>query len=229
MNRVSLATLATAAAVFAACGDSRAARAPSVAGASAVAVGAAGRPDSVSTLPAGYALTDTADFTGMTNDGRRAILRAPDGTALDTVDLGFGVHTVGRDSLLLLPVRAEDLGGGQMGAGITEHELLHAGRRRALKTLLPHFSDYFSSPAVIDRALFYWGLEPDPASRAGHYQLWAVRYDFPTARRDSLALGSVTMETDDRGYLTAPFREGPEVIYRMGEVRWSWRPPPTGR
>ena len=165
-----------------------------------------------------FRMRDTSDYTSMIGGGRRAVLER-EGRLLDTVDLAFGVHSVGRDSLLFLPVRTGhfevDTEGDSTGyPEITEHVLWTPVARRPLKERLPYFFPYFSSPTFADGALHYWGMR-GLSPKTGRYLLYAARWRIASDAIDTLPLDSVTLLTDARGALPEPVVSGDgHVVYR---------------
>lgn len=165
-----------------------------------------------------FRLRDTSTYTSMIGGGERAVLERG-GQLLDTVDLAFGVHAIGRDTLLFLPVRTDyhevDASGDSTGyPEITEHVLWSPAGRRALKDRLPWFADYFSSPAFADGALHYWGMRP-LSPEGGRYMLYAARWRVAADAIDTLPLDTLALYTDARGALPAPVVAGDgHVVYR---------------
>jgi hypothetical protein len=80
-----------------------------------------------------------------------------------------------------------------------------------LRSRLPYFDSYFSSPVVLDSAVVYWGIREAPANEP--HWLYAIRYDPRTKRLDSLALRTETFGTDYRYYLAPPLREGDVISF----------------
>ena len=174
--------------------------------------------------PAGarYTLTDTLAWATMIEEGKRVVLRA--GTAVvDTVDVLFGVHHVGRDSLLFLPVLAYEADSAERAsmpappAWPSDHVLCTPAGRRLLSELVPHFNSGFSSPSVIDSTLYYWGMKAEGTQ--GSYRLYAMRYLPRAARLDSLFLREEAPATDFRYFYGPPFEEGGAVVFDGGEAR----------
>lgn len=172
-------------------------------------------PVSASSLPAGYTLTDTSGWAFFEEDGQRAILRR--GTvAIDTVDLYFGVSVVGEDSLVFLPVRTDTIP--LSSASVltyesfpTEHVFWTPTSRRKLRDLLPFFNADASSPTTPSMSVIhYWGIAPHPPTN----RLYAMRYDFRTARVDSVFLDREdALATDYRYHLGIPQIHGSEVSF----------------
>ena len=175
-----------------------------------------------------FELRDTTDYTSMIGGGQRALLTR-DGELLDTVDVAFGVHAIGRDTLLFLPVRTGyfevDAKGDSTGyPEITEHVLWAAGTRRPLESRLPYFRSYFSSPAFADGAVHYWGMRP-LSQETGAYLLYAARWRVAADAIDTLPLDSLTLQTDARGALPPPTVSGDgHVIYRTAGLAFRVAP-----
>lgn len=169
-----------------------------------------------------YELSDTSGWATMIEEGKRAVLRG-DGALIDTVDAGFGVHALGRDTLVFLPVlayevdSAEAAGMAASAASPDEYVLCAPTGRHRLSALLPHFNSGFSSPSVVDSTLYYWGLHR--VDDRGRYRLLAMRYSARTNRVDSLFLREETPATDFRYFYTPPFEEQGSIIFEGGEAR----------
>jgi len=181
---------------------------------------------SQSALPSGYTLGDTTDWHSMLEEGRRAMLRRA-GATIDTVDLTFGVAVVGKDSLVFLPVRTDTLPIAidsvvWYESFPTQHVLWTPVRRRELSDLLPFFNANFSSPTIArESVIYYWGIAPHDTGSS----LYAIRYDFRTARLDSLSLNREDrLATDYRYHLGLPQVRDNEVSFD-GVVldRTTWR------
>jgi hypothetical protein len=108
------------------------------------------------------------------------------------VDIDFGVHAVGKDSLVFLPVIADD---------IDDHIIYDGASCVKLASTLPYLDSYFSSPSIANNDFRYWGLKKlsDTA-----YAIYAMRFRFRQARLDSLPLDTVRLATDYRFYFAAP-------------------------
>ena len=171
---------------------------------------------------AGVELRDSTPYQSEVGDGTLALLYAS-GAYVDSVDAAFGAHAVGRDSLLFLPVRSYTLDDGGRGAEIARHVLASGGTRRELEGWLPHFTSYFSSPAVHDRALYYWGLRPLSA-QGGRYELYAMRYAFGASRLDSIRLDIAELYTDNRFHLSRPAVTDSGVVFAGDSATYLVRP-----
>ena len=195
--------------------------------------------------PAGatYTLGDTLAWATQIEEGKRVVLQAG-GAAIDTVEVLFGVHHVGRDSLVFFPVLAYEADSAERAtmsappAWPTDHVLCTPSGRRLLSEIVPYFNSGFSSPAVIDSAVHYWGMKPEGTQ--GSYRLYAMRYSPRHARLDSLFLREEAPATDYRYFYAPPFEEDGAVVFDGGDARvlvdpatWrlmrveSRRPPPT--
>ena len=158
----------------------------------------------------------------MIEEGKRAVLRAG-GAIIDTVDVAFGVHAVGRDSLVFLPVVAYDLDSAQRSqmngppAAPEEHVLCTPSGRRVLSEMLPHFNSGFSSPTVIDSTVYYWGLKLLDAN--GRFRLYAMRFAPRTARLDSVFLREEMPATDFRYFYGPAFEQEGAIVFEGGGGR----------
>ena len=178
-------------------------------------------PDSVptptpqDTLPTGYALTDTTNWGTIEEDGQRAVLRRG-GTAIDTVDLTFGVAAVGQDSLVFFPVRTDTLplpttSVPSYESYPTEHVLWTPVTRRKLREVLPFFNSFISSPTTPREGVInYWGVQPYGRTN----RVYAMRYNFRTAHVDSLFLNREDpVATDYRYHFGLPQIHPGEVSF----------------
>ena len=174
--------------------------------------------------PAGadYTVRDTLAWATMIEEGKRAVLRAG-ATIVDTVDVLFGVHAVGRDSLVFLPVLAYEVDSAEAAmmsapaAFPTDHVLCTADGRRTLGEIIPHFNAGFSSPSVIDSAVHYWGMKPE--GNQGRYRLYAMRYTARQQRVDSLFLREEAPATDFRYFYGPPFEQNGSIVFDGGDAR----------
>jgi hypothetical protein len=183
-------------------------------------------PDSVwhtQKLPPGYALTDTSEWENAIGwGGNQALLRRA-GTTIDTVDLTFGVVSVGTDSLVFVPVRSGAITPGDSLSWVEtspiDHVLWTPTRRRELREFVPLFLRR-SSPIVTNESImYYWGI-----TRADQaFSTYAMRYNFRTAQVDSLFLREDDMATDRRFHLSEPEISATEVSFgghRMDRKTW---------
>lgn len=163
----------------------------------------------------------------MIEEGKRAVLRAGP-TIIDTVDVAFGVHAIGHDSLIFLPVIAYELDSAEAAtlqgapASPDEHVLCTPAGRTGLSASLPHFNAGFSSPSVIDSTLYYWGLNLRDAG--GRYRLYAMRVAARAGRIDSLFLREETPATDFRYFYRPPFPQDGVIVFEGGDARTSIDP-----
>jgi hypothetical protein len=123
---------------------------------------------------------------------------------------------VGQDSLVFLAVRTDTLLQ-KMGKTTwyesfpTEHIFWTPASRRELRSFLPFFLADGSSPIITGGSVIhYWGIAPLKATN----RLYAMRYDFRTARLDSVFLNREDpLATDYRYHLTTPQVRAHEVSF----------------
>lgn len=167
------------------------------------------------TVPSGYTLTDTTNWGTIEEDGQRAVLRR-EGVVIDTVDLNFGVAAVGQDSLVFFPVRTDTVplptaSVPSYESYPREHVLWTPVSRRELRDLLPFFNAFISSPTTPrDGVINYWGVQPHGKTN----RVYAIRYNFRTARLDSLFLNREDpLATDYRYHFGVPQIHDREVSF----------------
>ncbi|MEO5509995.1 MAG: hypothetical protein ABIS27_05145 [Longimicrobiales bacterium] len=170
-----------------------------------------------------YTLRDTSAYENLISSGRYALLYRGE-TFIDSVDVAFGVQTVGRDSVLFLPIRSDSATGG-VATSITEHLLFDGTTRTPINDLVPHFDSHFSSPAVLAGALYYWGL----FQANGIDSVQAVRYEFARHRLNANPLPAKPPGTDDRFYFTPPYLDGKEFVFKAPSGEWRFRTPKQRR
>jgi len=166
-------------------------------------------------LPVGFSLADSAAYSTASNEGMRAVLRAT-GTLIDTVEAGFGVHQVGRDSVLYQPVRGpQDSVEGENFYDLGEYTLYYHGQRSEVTKVVPYLDRCFSRPVVDGADVYYWGLALRTTLRA-----YAARFNFRTHAVDTLRLAGFEIPgTDNCGFLPAPYRDS--TGFRFGAYRVS--------
>ena len=154
-----------------------------------------------------FSLRDTTEWETDVGGGKRALLYV--GSVLvDTIDVEFGVHRIGRDSLVFLPVHEDD---------IDRHVVFDGTTCVTLNATLPYLDDYFSSPMVEGTRFHYWGLRQ---IREGMDGLYAMRFDFGRSRLDSLFLDSTGVGTDYRYHFHVPKISGDTVEYATQGVTY---------
>ena len=167
-------------------------------------------------LPVGFNLTDTATYLDETSGGELALLRR-DGAVVDSIDLGFGVHAVGADSVLYVPVTRRSGPEDDIRAGPDGPVLWAGGAQRPLDSLgIPYFDPFFSAPAVHDSVLYYWGWSD---RGTGTTRLYGARYDFASRAVDTVFIAVASVATDDPSYLPRPARQSGTVVFVYDSVR----------
>jgi hypothetical protein len=176
-------------------------------GAVAVAASACSKADQAPVAPAPvYSLTDT--IAAVEGHAARAVMRR-DGVVVDTIDVAFGIQSVGRDSVLYLPAHAD----GAMAALV----LYHDGARTPLASLVPDYDPAVSAPAVINNAVLYWGIHGDSVR--------AIRYEFPRKRLNQLPVTPHLDRSNAAYRFTPPFLDGKEIVFKAPDGEWRFRTP----
>ena len=170
---------------------------------------------------AGFRLTDSIEFRDDVSGHMLAVLHKSE-SLIDTVEVAFGVHEFGTDSILYRAISGYRVEDGETWAAVGPVTLYTSGTRTALDERLSGFGP-FSSPAVIDDNIYYWSIEPQPLADATQ-RLWARRYDVRTGATDSLLLGNwIVPPSDDPSLLPSPARLGAEALFHLDSTHvWKW-------
>ena len=143
-----------------------------------------------------------------------------DGVFVDSIDLRWGLQAV-RGGTIFQIVRSNVVpsrdwvarGEGPEQVTVVDpmwHVFIDSTGTTRLQDVLPEFSWIYSSPAVLDSLVYYWGVTLD-SMRVWH--LSARRYDFATGEADSTALTTIRPATDRRWFLEEPVMEGRLIRY----------------
>lgn len=157
--------------------------------------------------PGVHVVRDTAAYENTLSGGEFGLL-VRDGLVVDSIDLHYGVHRLNSGAVTFLPVTPSD--DAPDALDVTEHVVFDGRKAVPLNTFLPDFSDYFSSPTVLDGMVYYWGLE---RIGAGEYRVHARRYDAQRRKIDSCFLVATEVATDYRGHFATPVRKGDWVAF----------------
>jgi len=149
---------------------------------------------------------DTTDYVNDIYSGRFARLFCK-GTLVDSFETAFGLHAVGRDSLVYQKVKTFD--GPQLtGTYFTTLMIFTPKGSAALGDSLLFYNGHFSSPACIDSNLYYWGFHED--------NVYAVRFDIAAAQTDTMPFAlKGTVITDSPFHFQRPRLEGKGVIFEV--------------
>ena len=143
-----------------------------------------------------------------------------DGVFVDSIDLRWGLQAV-RGGTIFQIVRSNVVpsrdwvarGEGPEQVTVVDpmwHVFIDSTGTTGLHDVLPEFDWIYSSPAVVDSLVYYWGITLD-SMRVWH--LSARRYDLATGEADSTALTTIRPATDRRWFLEEPVLEGSLIRY----------------
>jgi len=172
-------------------------------------------------------ICDTVAWDNSTGLGQTWTMRGQwgrlyaDGVFVDSIDLRWGLQAV-RGGTIFQVVRSRVLpsrdwvarGEGPEQVTVVDpmwHVFIDSTGTTMLHDVLPEFSWIYSSPAVVDSLVYYWGIRVD-SMRVWH--LSARRYDFEAGEAVSTDLTTYSPETDVRGILEAPVLDGSLLRYR---------------
>ncbi|PEN12731.1 hypothetical protein CRI94_11935 [Longibacter salinarum] len=160
--------------------------------------------DTSATVSDPYTVRDTLSYETMLAREKAAVLYRGD-EVVDTIDAAFGVQSIGTDSVIYLPVKKGARGPQDTWRGRQIYVLrTGGGATTPIEQSVPCFDANFSSPAVLDRAFYYWGL----CTARGKTEVYAMRYRFDaSAPVDSTHLQTGLTATDNRFLLKPPSME----------------------
>ena len=166
--------------------------------------------------PVEYALKDTLQYKNTIYGGKVSVLYV-NNNVIDTVDSGFGVQRLSKTSLLYHRFslsKPEPICENKEGlyGFLGDYVLYRDGSKKIINEMLPFFDGWFSSPALIDSMLYYWGLNEN------YY--YAMRYDFAASRTDSLFLFNSIVGTDDPGFFQRPVRKNSKIYFSSNHSDW---------
>ncbi len=93
--------------------------------------------------------------------------------------------------------------------------IISVGVKTPLQSLTSNFDDYFSSPWVINKKVYYWDIEtthPDSARRVS-----AAEFDPDKKNISSLYIQNDFVDTDDSNYFGYPFLKNDTIYFYFGE------------
>lgn len=171
-------------------------------------------------------IPDTVAWDNSTGLGQTWTMRGQwgrlyaDGVFVDSIDLRWGLQAV-RGGTIFQIVRSDVLpsrdwvarGEGPEQVTVVDpmwYVFIDSTGTTGLHDVLPEFDWIYSSPAVVDSLVYYWGITLD-SMRVWH--LSARRYDLATGEADSTALTTIRPATDWRGFLEKPVLEGSLIRY----------------
>jgi hypothetical protein len=159
----------------------------------------------IATAPAAvFTLTDSS--TG------HALLRR-DGSVIDTADITFGMHVVGRDSVLYMPASTDSIAAVPV--------LFHDGTRTSIDSFVPDYDARYATPSVIANAVLYWGIH----TTNGVDSVRAVRYEFGRKRLNELPVSAKLDRTNPTYHFMTPFLDGKEIVFKAPDGEWRFRTP----
>jgi hypothetical protein len=173
-----------------------------------------------------YALKDTLVAGGGPMEYYGTILYR-DSMKVDTALTYFGIHEIGRDSVVYerLFIESDSMWNESHDTLITLIQtgtdsgiFLYDGARKKRKSLsagLPYYG-YFASPSLFSGSLLYWGVSQGDS---GYFNIYAMRYGLKTGAIDSVYLFKEGLETDNSSFFAPVFPENGKYIYQGTESK----------
>jgi hypothetical protein len=174
-----------------------------------------------------YTVIDTGKYSseGPMSGGSYAIIKN-NAELVDTIDLYYGIKELGNQTYFYHKLDHEiDPTEKESKNFLTLEEgkffLITNNSKTALNGLTPNFDDYFSSPNVINRKIYFWQLEK--IDTTGTLKVSATEFDPISHKTKSYFLLNDVLETDDSNYFPLPFVEKDDIIFTMdGKKKWKF-------
>jgi len=174
-------------------------------------------------LKAGYQVTDTGYYNITIGDGVYAIIKK-DNKLVDTIDLSYGIQQVKDDQYLYYTIKGrgsankEDANSNYKNsimASLGDYTLITNEKKDYLKNIAPDFDSYFSSPAAINGAVYYWQIKRKDSS--GNVSVSAAEYNPSTKQTVNYYIGPDILDTDDSGYFPLPYIKDDTIYFDAGK------------
>lgn len=171
----------------------------------------------------GFMVTDTGYADAVVMGGTYAVV-FKNGALLDTIEKGFGIQKI-MDGMYFYQLVSSNgtLEDGRaphsdasnaINASFDAYRILTNGKKQDLSTLAPDFSDYFSSPYIINNKIYYWQIKK--IDTTGNNSISAAEYDPLTKKTISHYLFNDYIETDDSGYFGYPYLKNDTIYFDAG-------------
>ncbi len=164
-----------------------------------------------------WSLQDTLKLKNMLEGEFLASKLFVDSKLIDSIDVQFGVHEIGKDSLLYLSVSNF---GEDSAAYRDNYYILKDTIKSNISSSIPIFNSNFSSPSLIDNHFHYWGLK-ESDTKTGNTDIFAMKYNFSNHKIDSVFLGNYLIATDFRDYFKQPSFENENYYYQNENYIWT--------
>jgi hypothetical protein len=171
-----------------------------------------------------YMVVDTGCFDAMVYSGQYAVIKR-NGYPADTIDLGVGMQKIGHNSYFFASVTdtapPDDETSGNtdckkiIKGDIGNYFVIKNGAKQKLNTLVSDFSDYFSSPWVLNGKIYFWQIKT--INRDSASVVSAAEYNPATKTLNTHFIKNDFIETDDPGYFTSPFLKNDTIYFYFGE------------
>jgi len=93
--------------------------------------------------------------------------------------------------------------------------LITNDKKTAFNNLTSGFDDYFSSPSVINRKIYFWSL--DKIDTVGTLKVSATEFDPFTRKAKSYFLLNDILETDDSNHFSLPYIKNDTIYFVAGK------------
>ena len=157
-----------------------------------------------------YIVTDTGYYNEELGDGVFAVIKRND-QLIDTIDKAYGMNPLSDNKYLYYTIRG--MGPAKNGDGDSRYKtsimaapvgykIVKGDQTILFNKLTPDFDDWFSSPAIINKKVYYWQIRR--IDSMGSVRVSAAEFDPKSQTTRSHYLLTDTLETDDQGYFPLP-------------------------
>lgn len=168
-----------------------------------------------------YMVIDTGEYSneGPMTGGSYAIIKK-NGIVVDTIDLDYGMKELGNKTYFYHKLEHE--------IGSTEDDskrilmlqeenffLIINNKKTAFNNLTSGFDDYFSSPNVISKKIYFWKL--DKIDTVGTLKVSATEFDPFTRKTKSYFSLNDALETDDSNHFPQPYLKNDTIYFDAGK------------
>jgi len=168
-----------------------------------------------------YTVIDTGSYG---DDGPMAgghyLVITKNKSVVDTIDLCFGMKELADNVYLYQNIRSTaplsgmKLKHNELWANTADYLIIDDGHKTPLSKMLFDFDNYFSSPSIIGKKLYYWHL--NKADSLGTFKVSAAQFNPVTKQTKRFYLFNDALGTDDSGYFCPPYVKNDTVYFSGG-------------
>lgn len=158
-------------------------------------------------------------FWNELDEGKYEIISNQNGF-LDTIDKDWGLLKIKDDSYFYLQISKDEisddfkLGKDSIYGSIKHFILFENNEKKLIKDLTSNFNDYFSSQSLIDKKLYFWGMELSDSVNST-YKIYASELNLISKANNKHLLFVDAIATDNRGYFCPPSLINNKIVFQV--------------